>query len=588
MTDQFGPGINSLSQSFTVPLDAIGNLSFTFDMFINDWTGDYGGTSGFGSMEVLFLSAGGDPVTGAGTIATAFNGDTLVSGGVPNPYVSFSFGISGYTPGATYILDFLETDVAYPMNVGVDNVSILATESGGGVPEPSSIALLLGALAAMGVARRRQLWEVLRAHQGHFLLLVAAFALFSQGAYAQSANVAYPVVAPNSILPGQARPHAWIMSIGDPLATVHGPGDTNCGPGSGQDTCYYLPSDINTAYTTGLIRNGNGGAGMTVGIVDAFYDPQTEANLATFSSKYGLPACTIASGCLTITNQTGGTPSAGFNAGWAEETALDVQWVHAIAPNAKILLVTATDNSFANLGTAVGYAKAHANVVSDSWGSGEFSGETTLDSTFSGGVPILFSSGDTFGAQEYPCASPNVTCVGGTHLLETATSYRNSESVWDDSAYGRGGTSGGCSAYESEPAFQIGFSTCGTKRGMPDVAAIADEYTGVIVFLGSNIVGGSGGYYIFGGTSLACPVTAAVVADIDAARVAAGKAILGGSTSGALSLNTVLYQAAANPFYHYRFYDVTMGTSATAGWDVVTGLGVTLNPALTAFLVGLP
>jgi subtilase family serine protease len=120
--------------------------------------------------------------------------------------------------------------------------------------------------------------------------------------------------------------------------------------------------------------------------------------------------------------------------------------------------------------------------------------------------------------------SPNVTCVGGTHLLETVTSYRNVESVWDESAYGGGGTGGGCSLYESEPAFQVGFSTCGSARGVPDIAAIADEYTGVLVYLGTNAASGSpAGLYIFGGTSLASPVMAGIMADIDASRVAAGR-----------------------------------------------------------------
>jgi len=381
------------------------------------------------------------------------------------------------------------------------------------------------------------------------------------------------------------------VSIVDPLATVHGPGQTNCGGGSGQDTCFYFPADVNTAYTASFISNGNGGAGRTIAITDAFFNSQTEADLANFNSTFGLPACTIAGSCLTIVGQTCGppppqpSPITPMIRGWFQEEALDVQWVHSIAPNAKILLVIANSNSNADLYQAVQCAKANADVVTNSWGAPEFSGEAANDPFFTSAVPVLFSSGDTFAQTEYPCTSPNVTCVGGTHLLETTNSHRNVESVWDESAFGRGGTGGGCSLFESEPAFQSGFSTCGTRRGAPDIAAIADSFTGVLVFLGGNA--GRPGLFVFGGTSLASPVMAGIVASIDTSRVAHGKEILGGSTT-ALYLTSLLYQAAASPFYHYRLYDVTAGTHAAAGWDTATGLGVTLNPALTAYLNTLP
>jgi subtilase family serine protease len=351
--------------------------------------------------------------------------------------------------------------------------------------------------------------------------------------------------------------------------------------------------DVNTAYTTGFIKNGNGGAGMTGAIVDAYFNSQTEADLANFNSTYGLPPCTIASGCLTIVGQTCGAPPAqppgppfadGI-AGWFGETDLDVQWVHAIAPNAKIFLVAANSSFFSDFIPAEACAKANADVVTNSWGGGEFSGQNSLDSAWSATIPILFSAGDAYLATEYPCTSPNVTCVGGTNLTETTTSHRNRESVWDESS--GGGTGGGCSAFESEPAFQSGFSTCGSARGVPDIAAIADPYSGVVVYLGNNANNGGGaGIGIIGGTSLASPVMAGVIADIDASRVAAGKAILSGTAP--FNLGSELYPAAGNPYYHYRYYDVTSGTGATAGWDDVTGLGVTLNPALTSYLDSLP
>lgn len=419
------------------------------------------------------------------------------------------------------------------------------------------------------------------------LLLAAAPALLSgQSMYAQSVGVA---VMPNSAAAGYARSHAWMImpAEGSSPAAVRGPGQpsSTCTPAGGG--CYYLPSDIVTAYAVNSIANGNGGAGMTVAIVDAFYNPQTEADLGVYNSAFGLPGCTISGGCLTILNQNGSTDLSGvsFNQGWAQETNLDVQTVHAIAPKAKILLIACNSNSFTDLGTGVLYAQAHANVVTNSYGANEFAGETTnYDHYYSSStVPILFSSGDTGAVTEYPCTSAYALCVGGTRLLETATSFRNVESAWGG-ATTSGGGGGGCSSQVTAPAFQSGFSTCGGARGVPDVAALADEYTGFLVYLGSNAGPAGAGGYIFGGTSLASPLTAAVIAVIDTARAAASKPPLGAN------LNALLYQAAVSPYYRYRIYDVTTGLTgfaAVTGWDQADGLGVILGPSMASYLVSL-
>jgi peptidoglycan hydrolase-like protein with peptidoglycan-binding domain len=576
VTDQFGPGVTALSQDYIVPAGTT-SLTLSFDMFINDWAP----STGDETMEVLILSAGGNPVTGAGTLATLFSGDTVVTGGEPNPYIAYDYSITGYVPGDTYVLDFHEADTMYTMNVGLDDVSLVA------VPEPSSLGVLLGILAVIGLFGSRRI-AVVR-HQGKLLFVLTAFGLSSQLAHAQNPNTAHPVVPRSTLEPGQSRPYAWMVSIVDPSSVVHGPGQTNCGGSAGQNVCYYFPSDINTAYTTSFISNGNGGAGMTVAIVDAYFNSQTEADLADFDSAFDLPACTIASGCLTIVGQTCGAPPpqpspiTSLIAGWFLEEDLDVQWVHSIAPNAKILLVTANNNGSTDLYQAVQCAKINADVVTDSWGHPEEASDPSSNPDFSSEVPILFSAGDTFAEVQYPCASPNVTCVGGTHLLETTTSYRNLESVWDEIT--GGGTGGGCSSFESEPPFQSGFSSCGTQRGVPDIAAIADPYTGVLIYLGSNA--GGPGLFVIGGTSLASPVMAAIIARIDASRIAQSKAILGGSATS-FNLTSLVYQAAVSPFYHYRFYDVTTGTDAAIGWDTATGLGVTLNPAIAAYVNALP
>ena len=428
------------------------------------------------------------------------------------------------------------------------------------------------------------------------VLLSAAATALSSSVYAQG----HPIM-PGPVDPGDARTHAWVADVLTPnVSVVHGPGQA-CGV-SANNVCYYNPIDIQTAYAVSSIAHGNGGAGMTVAVVDAYYNSQTESDLAIYSAAFGLPACTIATGCLTIVGQTGTvcptgcTSSTTFTAaGWALETDLDIESVHAMAPNAHILLVTANSASFANLGAAVLYAQTHADVVTNSYGANEGAGESALDTYYSGSaVPILFSAGDTGAVTEYPCVSTYVVCVGGTHLIETATSFRNVEGAWGGSDTSGGG-GGGCSSQIPQPSFQSGFATiCGSSRGVPDVAALADEYTGWDTYLGSFAALGlsSGctptlcpaGGYVIGGTSLASPLTAGIIAVIDGDRVFNGKSKLGAN------LNALLYQSAATS-YHYRYYDSTTGTNgftAVAGWDRATGLGVILGPSLAAYLVTLP
>jgi subtilase family serine protease len=431
-------------------------------------------------------------------------------------------------------------------------------------------------------------------------LLMLATALLGESVFAQNSGHA---VMPNTT-PGKFRSHAWVVSsVASPGALVNGPGQS-CG--LNENTCYYLPANLNTAYAVPSIVSGNGGQGITIAIVDSFFNPQTESDLLIYTNYTGLPTCSTANGCLTIVNQTGvnctTTPAScsqqnSFDAhGWAIETNLDVQSVHAIAPNAHILLVTAADDFQSNLYPAVQYAMTHADVVSNSWGELESDPALASESTFSPStVPILFSSGDDGAATQYPCTSAFVTCVGGTHLLTTATSFRTAESAWGG-ADSQGGSGGGCSSLISVPSYQSAFTTttCGTSRGAPDIAADADLYTGFLTYLGPNAALGLGqgctptlcppNGYVIGGTSLACPLTAGILANIDADRVAHGKSKIGSN------LTTLLYQAAAVS-YHYRFYDVTTGTSgfsAVANWDKATGLGVITGPALAVYLLTTP
>ncbi len=320
----------------------------------------------------------------------------------------------------------------------------------------------------------------------------------------------------------------------------------------------YGPAQFQTGYG---LPSATAGAGQTIAIVDAYNDPTAESDLGTYSSTYGLPACTTANGCFKKVNQTGGTTYPSSNGGWALEISLDVQVAHAVCPNCKLLLVEASSNSNANLYAAEDYAVAHANVVSNSWGGSESSGETSTDSHFNHpGVPITVSSGDSGYGVEYPAASRYVTAVGGTTLNLNADNSRASETVWN-------GAGSGCSAYETKPGWQT--DTGCSRRTVADVAADADPNTGASVYDSTRycslwgFFNCSTGWYKVGGTSLASPLVAAVYA---------------------LAGNGASTTAGSYPYSHAgSLYDVLTGSNGScspaylctggAGYDGPTGLG---------------
>jgi subtilase family serine protease len=265
------------------------------------------------------------------------------------------------------------------------------------------------------------------------------------------------------------------------------------------------PATIKSVYS--FPTSDTAGAGKTIAIVDAFDDPTAESDLEVFSRQYGLPACTTLNGCFTKVDQRGGTIYPRKDAGWALEISLDVQWAHAIAPGAKILLVEADSNSFANLLVAEDYAKAHAQYVSNSWGASEFAGEDTYDSHFAqSGVSFFVSSGDSGLPADYPSASPKVISVGGTTLHFDANENFTSETGWS-------GGGGGCSVYENATSAQSTFGgygqvNCGGKRATPDVSLDADPSSGVSVY-DSTRYQGQKGWFKVGGTSASAPMWAA-------------------------------------------------------------------------------
>ena len=354
-------------------------------------------------------------------------------------------------------------------------------------------------------------------------------------ALAGSLLLAFAIAGPGAVLAGSQREHY----ASHPL---------HVRPNATSSPTGLSPATIKSAYS--FSTSMTAGAGTTIAIVDAYNDPTAEADLNVFSSAYGLPACTTANSCFQKVNQTGGTQYPKTNAGWALEISLDVQWAHAIAPGAKILLVEATSNSFTNLLAAEDYAANHAQYVSNSWGSSEFSGENGYDSHFShSGVSFFVSSGDNGTPAEYPSSSPNVISVGGTTLHFNGNTF-SSETGWS-------GSGGGCSVYETASSAQSGFSqygqvNCAGKRATPDVSLDADPASGLSVY-DSTRYQGQKGWWVVGGTSASSPMVAARAA-----------------VAGSVVNSSYVYGNGIS----YR--DITSGNngaSCLVGYDLVTGRG---------------
>ncbi len=313
----------------------------------------------------------------------------------------------------------------------------------------------------------------------------------------------------------------------------------------------YKPVQVRHAY--GFDKITGNGAGQTIAIVDAYGSPSLANDLKTFCTAFGLPQATLA------IYYPQGKPRA--NSGWALETSLDVQWAHAIAPGARIVVVVAKSASISNLLGAVDYAvkTLGAKQVSMSWGAAEFSTETRYDTYFNKpGVTFFAASGDNGAGVIWPAASPNVVAVGGTTLQLDASGTAITETGWS-------GSGGGISAYYTKPVFQNAISTA-AKRSVPDVSYNADPNTGFPVYITNY--NGSTGWITVGGTSAGAPQWAAAQALVNAAR----------STSLS-NTNSALYSTA-----YANFFDILSGTNGgffcNAGYDLVTGLGSPNAPAL--------
>ncbi|HLW64075.1 MAG TPA: S53 family peptidase [Gemmataceae bacterium] len=371
---------------------------------------------------------------------------------------------------------------------------------------------------------------------------------------------------------------------------------------------YLAPAQVRHAYGFDQIQFSSSGknvagdgSGQIIAVITAFDDPNITSDLDTFDSAFSINGTqsllqqygTAARDLIKVPMRTG---EATIGA-WARETALDVEWAHAMAPGARILLVEARSDTFGDILDAVDYARKYPGVVaiSMSFGAAEFPLETAAayDGHFTtpaghlggasyrggtllpGGITFVASTGDLAGKTEWPSVSPTVLSVGGTSLALDSNGNWQKETAWS-----KGG--GGISAYESKPTYQNGFLS-GALRGTPDVAYQADPSVGY-AFYSSVPDNGQSGWQAIGGTSAGAPQWAALVAIADQ-----GRAIQGfGSLDGFSQTLPALYELASQSYVTY-FHDITSGSNgnpAKTGYDLATGLGTPKAASLVTGLVG--
>ncbi len=358
----------------------------------------------------------------------------------------------------------------------------------------------------------------------------------------------------------------------------------------------YTPAEITAAYGLNAINftsaggstvKGNG-AGETIALIEEYHDPYIRADLSTFDKEYDLP-----NPSLTVVNQAGSAT----NNSWALEESMDVEWAHAIAPAAKILVVEAAPSNsqtkeLQNQLNAENTARKVAGVVtiSMSWGFAEMPDESSYDSYFTTpaghtGITFIASSGD-YGFSWYPSASPNVLSVGGTSLFLTSSGTYQSETAWFWSG-------GGYSPFEPEPSYQSSVQMTG-QRSTPDVSFDANSSTGVEIYETSPRTR-KGSWQVYGGTSLGAPAWAGIIAIVNQGRALAGK----GSLDGPTQTLPALYNLPKSDFKSVTPNDGILGSgglssvlgdlfgpnSYGATANTATGLGSPNGPALIAGLV---
>lgn len=365
------------------------------------------------------------------------------------------------------------------------------------------------------------------------------------------------------------------------------------------------PELISNAYGfTALFNSSITGSGQTIVIVDACGDSTISSDLATFDATFNLanpPAINI--------TDVGGTPCS--DAGWSEETSLDVEWAHAMAPGADIYLLVAAIPNPQDMYGAWAYALSNhlGNQISNSFG-GAGCYDQSCNPTIGQGigscesalgtqgvnvgkllqeaqeenVTVLVSSGDsgayglgTTQVEEVPSDCQGVLTVGGTSLSINSSGSYEGETSWN-------GSTGGGYMNNKEPAYQMFAKITDPydSLGKPDVAAVASPASGAEVF-------NNGTWKSVAGTSLSCPLWAGFIADVNQMRTDNGFAPAG-------FINPFLYETVygtngSSPLYQQDFHDITLGDNpwpAGAGWSPDTGLGSFVVPALARTLGSNP
>lgn len=398
----------------------------------------------------------------------------------------------------------------------------------------------------------------------------------SQGVFQGSAFIPASSMAAFT-KPGCAHTN-YLIQVGSTTSHTSLPPMRSFGPAGMLSIGGFHPADIQAAYQ----MNASGGTGV-IAIIDAYNDPTALADFNTFSSQFGLPQETSSNPTASsntvfqVVYQGGSAPST--NSGWVGEIALDIEWAHAMAPNAKIILFEAQDSSLANLSAMAQLAATTygANQISMSFGASEFSGESSYDTYFSTSGPTYFAAaGDVGGERLYPAMSTSVIGVGGTSLTMSGSTV-TSETAWS-------GSGGGLSQFLARPSFQDPVvSVVGANRGCPDVAALADNNTPAAIYTSTDDGFGTG-WQQFGGTSLATPIVAGITNN---------RQHFASNVGAELSR---IYANLGSSLYR----DITSGSAgghnAVLGYDLVTGIGapigyypsssVTYTPSATAVYSG--
>jgi hypothetical protein len=355
----------------------------------------------------------------------------------------------------------------------------------------------------------------------------------------------------------------------------------------------YTPAQIEHAYgfvqIASLVANGynTAGQGQTIAVVMAGEQPNIVSDLHVFDQQFGIPDPT-----LVKMNENGSTtgPWPKVNASWASEISLDVEWSHAIAPAASIVLVEAKSGNLGDLLAAIDTARTYpgVGVVSMSWGLLEGSSELGYDGHFTtpaGHTPVTFvactlDNGTTYPNFLYwPAVSPNVLSVGGTSLTLNSDNTIQSEVAWS------AGT-GGFSKYEKQPAYQSGVVSQGsTYRAVPDVSYHADNSSLGFAIYDTVSYFGQTGWFNAGGNSAGAPQWSALVAITNQLRTAAALTTLDGPSQTLPGLYS-LFRTNAGLFYR----DIVSGAngkySAGPGYDLVTGMGTPHADQLVPALAG--